>query len=961
MRPVVLRSLTIVGAVAWLCLATPAGAVTHASQPAGPKPSASAIPSANPVEPHGTIYSIGLPGGVEGIRRAIGDRRTTPPATVGIELTRRFHGGTAVATDEDPILAKLRRWLRACAVAHGCEGSGLVPDRVPLPGSPALWRDVVFDRRVPEPQLLLAILERRDAALLYTALLSMREPVRAWILARPALVRQLRGVDAGPLLVAAPYLRIEHDRLQLPGGPAAVPIWKAVAGVTAEDPEAWLLALLRADGGLPAYMLEVVATLPPAQQRAALALAGPEAGRVRAGQELLDGLRIAVRGWQLRERPFWRPSLDPAFLLAQLRTDANDRLLLPGGRLFWTLVFGDGPLAPHETAARSAWDDPAPVSAGWLVTRIWMGSPADEAIRYEQSLFANRWLAAADATQSGAVATILRGYARYPQLLRVLDRLGVADVARLAAVVRRADALAQPTAEWRGHAALVRWQSGLAFLDYMARLGAIEGDELQRALDTLADPPQAAASRGQRVRALLSGLGVGAVAGDPPARPVEDALLARLTRSRIAAGRRVTWEGETYRLDIGAAERDRIARVRGRDGLARLDAAWSAFALSELRAAPDAADALARLTRVEAAARLNRVPVPDERLGIEARTAAAAARRLLERAEVARDWADVRASLDDLGEALATEGLAEMAYALSVGWAEDLPLTALAASRRHVFVKASPAGMADASWFAPEIIAGRGDSWHVTGSLLGLADGLAPVALRRPSLKPLGAAPSLNTGDRQWLVTTVAAMDRRRFTDDAQVQLVAAVARGQARLRRVEGAAAASALLGEAGATPLRQTLAAWIAEVTPSALPGVLSMTEIVRLGSDGGVMPVSLGGWGTAQRPVSGRLTDAPLPAWAWERYAGRSLRLVSCALPDLQLTLAVRLAELNLPATLLVDVMPSATFELVSLAAPRHTDDFEALSEYVRQIDQPAVERYLGLLTTAGPLRPLAADTP
>ena len=374
---------------------------------------------------------------------------------------------------------------------------------------------------------------------------------------------------------------------------------------------------------------------------------------------------------------------------------------------------------------------------------------------------------------------------------------------------------------------------------------------------------------------------------------------------------------------------------------------------------PDAPDAIARIARVVALARLDRTPGIDERLGIEARTAAATARRLLERGTVDRDWPEIRRSLDDLGDALATEALAEMAYAVSLGWAEDLPLTALAAFRRHVFARPSPTGMLDASWLAPDILTARGEAWHVVGSLLGLGDALAPVALRRPSLKPLGAAPSLNTGDRRWLVTTIAALDRGRFTDDAQRQLAAAVARGEARVRGSRGADAARQVAEDAGATPLRQALAAWIAEVNPSALAGVLSLTELVRLGSDGGAAPAILDGWGTAQRPVTGRISGGPLPSWPWERYAGRSLRLVSCALPDLQLTLALRLTEMDLPALLVVDLLAPATFELVNTAAPRHADDFEALAEYVRRIDRIAVERYLGLLTTAGPLRPVAAE--
>lgn len=942
-RAGVLRSLTIAGAAVWLSSAAPGLA-------------AAAAPL---VPPAGTVHTVDLPGGAEGIRRAIGDRTPAPTATLVVEMARRFHGGTSESAGVDPVLAQLRAWLRACA-RDRCAGPGLVADRVPLPGTPAFWRTVVFDRAVPESQVMLAILERREAAILYSALLSMREEVRAWLLARPGLMRELRS-EAGPLLVAAPYLRISGDRWQWPGGEAAGPVWQALAGVTAEAPEAWLLAVLRGHGGALPYLLEVVDTLSPDQQRAVLALGDADpARRVAAGVELVDALRAVTHGWQVHDRPFWRPSCEPAFLLAQIATTRDgDRLALPGGRLFWTLTFGDGSLVPRDAAARAAWDDPTPVSAGWLVARLAMVAPADQPVRYEQVLFAARHLAAADPAQATAVATILRGYSRFPQLLRLLDRLDVGDVPRLAALVQRADALTASATDWRGHAALLRWQSALAFLDHMARLGALRADEQNRALDALAAPDAPAASRGTRVRTLVAALGSGAVAADRSSRPIEDALIARLTRSTLG-GRRVTWEGERYRVDVGAAERDRIARVRGRDALPRLDGAWAAFALSDLPSPPDVAEAMAQLAAVAASVRLERTPATDDRLGLEARTALATARRLIDRGQVRRDWPEIRSALDDLGEALATEGFAELTYAIALGWAEDLPLSAVAAFRRHVFTRPSAVGTIDASWVMPEIVTARGEAWHVAGSLVGLGDTLAPVALRRPSLKPLGAAPALNTGDRRWLVSTIASFDRRRFTDDAQRTLVAAVARGRARVQAVHDAGAARALVEDAGAPPLRQTVAAWLAQENPTEFAGVVSMTELVRLGSPDGRLPEVLDGWGTSQRPVSGRMTAGAMPPWPWERYAGRSLRLVSCALPDLPLTLAMRLADLELPAILVVDLMPSATYELVNLAAPRHADDVEALAAYVRGVDRTAMERHLGLLTTAGPLRPDAGGS-
>ena len=870
-----------------------------------------------------------------------------------VEIARRFHGATAGIASDDPVLARLRAWLRACELAPTCGQADLSPDRVPLPGPPAFWLDTVFEGRVAPDRLMLAILDRRDTALLYTALLSMREEVRAWLLARPGFVKQLLPADVGALVVAAPHLRFEAGRWQLPGGPPALSTWAALAAVRVDDPEAWLLGLLRAQDGLVTYLMEVVDGLPPPQQQAALALGATQGSRrITAGVELLEALRAAAHGWRVRERPFARPPIDPAFLLSQIGVRPDGGLALPGGRRFWSFVFGGGDLVPDDDDAGDAWREAPPVSAGWIVGRIWTTEVADHGMRYEQVLFATRWLATADAAHAVDVVTALRGYARYPQLLRVLDRIGVADVARVAALVRRADALAQGGADWRSRAAILRWQCLLTFLDVMARTGSIEPDELDRALDALAGGGDARTTRAARVRATIAGLGIDATVADVMTRSLERALVARLTRSRLAAGRHVTWEGQEYRVDIGAAERDRLARVRGRDALPRLDAALASLALADAKAvAPDAA---ASLDALAAAARLDRPAAPDEEWAREARIALAAARRLLTSGGGRGDAARLRSALEDLGEALATDACLELAYALDMGWAEDLPLTALAAARRHTFTKASPMGVIDASWQAPEVIFGRGEPWHVAGSLLGLDDALAPTVLRRPSLKPLAAAPSLNTGDRRWLVSTAAGLDRRLFTDEAQAELVTLVTRGRARLRQAQSSDAAREAAEQAGADPLRQTLAAWLAQVNPGAVGDVFSMTDIVRLGADGGAIPAALAAWGNVQTPVSGRLAAGPLPSLPWERYAGRSTRVIACALPDLQLALAVGLAALKLPAMLVPDLMPSATFELVNTSEPRHADDFDALAEHVRRLDVAAVERHLGLLTTAGPLR-------
>ena len=189
---------------------------------------------------------------------------------------------------------------------------------------------------------MLAILDRRDAALLYTALhVDARGGARVdpgASGAGPAAVRRRRGAAAGRRAVPADRrrplaaARRARGRADLAGrGRRHVRRARtAAAGPAARRRPARLHA-----GGRRHAVRRAAARGAVARGR------GREPPCRAPALELLEGLRVVARGWDLRERPFWRPSVDPAFLLGQLRVGANDRLL-PGGRLFWTLVFGDG-------------------------------------------------------------------------------------------------------------------------------------------------------------------------------------------------------------------------------------------------------------------------------------------------------------------------------------------------------------------------------------------------------------------------------------------------------------------------------------------------------------------------------------------------------------------------------------------------------------------------------------------
>jgi hypothetical protein len=907
-------------------------------------------PLAAAASPPDALGSAPLPGGVEGLRRALDHRAAMSPATVVVDLTRRFYNHTEVAADRDPGYARFQAWLRDAAAPTGAGAHASAADTVPLPGDPEFWRlsGLQFDR---PGNVVLAVLRSRGAAFLYTALLSMDEDTRAWFVERPQLITSWSEIERGTLLVAAPYLRMAAGRWELPGGREAGPVWAHLVGVEPDAPEAFVAALLRSHSGSLAFLIEVIATLSDEQRRAALT---PDPAEARA---LLSAVREFVGAWRPGERPFSRPSPDPALLLAQIPIRGDGRLALPGSRRFWEFVLDDDDLGfPHERA-ESAWRDDGPVSPAWLVGRLARTPVDDQAAVYQQLLFAARWLADEPATAAAAVATTLRGHVKFAPLMRVLERLEVDDAATLARVVRQADALTRPAEDWRSRARLVQWQATLALLDRIAHQGVLAKRERAAAVDTLTRPgPPTSRAWREWLAAIVPEMPLGA---DLAERRVERALLARLVASPVAA-RPVVWEGTSYLLDLGAAERDRIARVRGRDSRPLLDAAvvledWLGRADS---AAPG--DLLRLLTTLSAAAGLDRPPAPDDEFVRLARVAATRARRALSAAGSGRVPASVLADVSDLAQAVATLALAEFAYASTMGWAGDLPLTAAAASRRHVFIRPYGPGR-HRFWATPAISADRRLPWHVSGSLLGLDIALAPVGLRRLSLRPPAEAPSLNTGDRAILVATAAAVGAPHFGDEAQQIVVRLVRQARDRIENVGDRREARQLGVLAGVSGHRIAAAEWLFANDRNALGGLFSMTELVRIGLAGKPTPAALDGWGNYEMALSGRSRAGRFPDLPVERYAGRSRRLLAAALPELQLTLAIRLADLRLPATLVPALMASATLDVVNTTPSRFADDWQAIVDRVRAIDAHAVERYLGLLTTTGPLRRLPVVQP
>jgi hypothetical protein len=128
--------------------------------------------------------------------------------------------------------------------------------------------------------------------------------------------------------------------------------------------------------------------------------------------------------------------------------------------------------------------------------------------------------------------------------------------------------------------------------------------------------------------------------------------------------------------------------------------------------------------------------------------------------------------------------------------------------------------------------------------------------------------------------------------------------------------------------------------------------------LGWGDGPRPARLDAWGVPGEPRIGcACLQLPLRGQT-NLLTGRwHTGVMATGFPDLNLRLAEMLAELRMPAALLPSVLAAATWDLVLNVRSRDFDDRQGLVDYVDALTIDRVEQYLALLTTDGPLVPLA----
>lgn len=919
-----------------------------------------------------SVHEMALPGGLQQVLATTGESVVPDRSQFLVDFIRRTYNRPLTPRNRGRD-ATLQSLLAGLDASNGSNGSAAGPvETLPLPLPAAVWIDAVFGGRETPETLVSALLRSRGPALLYYGLLSLDDATREWLVTEPQLIAELADQLPAAFVMAAPGLRVRGTALDVPGGEAAVPAWEALVGRGVGAAAGFTRALLRQDDGRLAFFFGTMAQLTPGQLRVALRLDSPDAAiRVAAARRLRAVFERITPGWRVDDRVFWRPALDPALLVASLRTDSAGLPVVPGTRQFWSAILVDrnrDMAPPGGEAGRAAFVEDA-ADFTWLCEQIFTGNQDEDRRRYNLVLFVSR-LAARSAHWSAAEAIVpLRAAHTLPALISSLERAKLVDVAAFAAAARRAEAMSAIPDSERRPRALAQFQGTLALVTRAASRGGLRPEALASIISSVSAIELSGRGdyEGRLVRWLTEWLAAhvhgapGPLELDdfPAAGPMERDAIAALAGSPDVEPRFVDWEGTRYRLDFARAERLRLTRLLGEQSRPFLSSARALVAMADaireeltderLRQHAGAFDEIAT------AVGWTRAGEWDERVrrrfrGVVAELQPAA------RASDLRSASRLTPALLELADDLLARGLMELAYAVALGHKDLRAISPDEVARRHYFGPKVQAGRRFTAWElpSPDAVPGR---WRVTGSLLGLDVRLADFALLRLSSRPPSRTPTLAGDHRRVLVETVALVDAASLTDQDRATIVSAIRKGRARLAAARTPKDAVALAEEIRLSPARRTLLSWAMAHDRERVPAFLSPSELLWLGLEKAPVPGGLHAWGVSAWPRTGCVCLGVLDRQPWETLAGRwHSGALASGFPDLNLRLAELLDELHMPASLLAPVLASATLDLVDSAAARDPDDRRALLEFVQALRLDRVEQYLALLTADGPLVPV-----
>ena len=844
-------------------------------------------------------------------------------------------------------------------------------DIVPIPLSAALWSDAVLQRRVAPAELLAAILEDDRAILLCHGLSGLDDPTLEYLAERPAILRSIYA--QAPVFAAfGSRLRVRDGRVVTPGeeqADAARPIWEALVEAKAAEPARFIPALFTRRAGRLAYVYDTIAELDPPRRAFAMGLwLEDEEVRLAHAKTLINAVADSYPEWPTSQRPFVRPLHDFGTTLLAVAVENDGTPRYPASRRLWERAF-DGDALPDDPARllRDS-ERSGSIDAGWLAQIIAMSDVRVRGQRLMQLAFGHRVFGDAPPGEAENVLIALRAFGRYRTAMLGLEQAGIRKPAIYAMVARQAEALGRLEGG-RAFIAFSQFQGALAVIVRLARNGSANLVETEELITSLALVP--IHGDGRLAGGVIDWIRRDLLKGEEDA--AEQTLLTALGGPATPNLPTIEWEGGRYRLDVAAAETERLRRVRQRQGGYRLDAAVqlhsAAQSLSvstiDLEGIAHASGALTRiqalLPRKPEASPSERVPggaenLPDPLVIVDRATRALGR---ITRPRDGRRAAEVAAEVLEAGDIVLAEVLSSVAYALALGDPDGPTLLGGDVARRHDFgVGSRVPGVRELEpWAIPEQRYDPGVPWHVTGSLIGLDVALAPQALQRLAGDGFFGPPLLGSNDRETFARSVALMNPYALRDAERDRIGSAIQGGRQRAALARSDADLDALADAIRMDGWRRRALHWTAANEPDAKLSLLSLEELFVLG---GGRIAEVHAWGTAMTPSSGCLcTRMPAPN-QWRFNTGRpQAGLLGSAVPDVMLHVAAWLHELELPATLAKSVLSTAMQQFVDTARPNDGNDWLALVRGAVTITRERLEDFVAAAAAVGgPLLPVPA---
>lgn len=424
------------------------------------------------------------------------------------------------------------------------------------------WRDVLGPQAPKD--LFAALISNRAVLLVCAGTLSGDASLRALLERDRGLLRWVVRTSPAAFWQAARSITIDTDRVRVPGGKDAEPVWEMLVGEKVTRVPEFLRLLLSKDGGRLAWFFDSMVTMAP--ERWALVVGpAPIAAQIEQARSLYQAFRSGDSNWRMEEHPFLRGVTDPSMVTPRIAIQ-DGAIAPPAAQWFWELLFERQDLVRKAIEAAPR-EQAAPVTLSWLVQRIATSPAKERRDRYEMLRFGQAVFGAATDDQLTDVMVALGGYRRYRSLLLALDRMGVATprvFSRAVEAARRLDAL---SGRDRKHA-VIAYQSALAILERARVTNSIGVDTAERVILELAD---VAESESRPANAVAQWIVTGLMEVLPPliqpdrftsSTAYESRLLQALAGAPIKNAPLLSWEGLDYRVEYFASEHHRIKRIR---------------------------------------------------------------------------------------------------------------------------------------------------------------------------------------------------------------------------------------------------------------------------------------------------------------------------------------------------------------------------------------------------------------